>query len=55
MKRFYWLLPALLTAGISTQAQDKKSDKKWDVNAPEGPYKLVQFTTSEGTWMNLDL
>ena len=35
-------------------AQDKK-DKKWDVSNPEGPYKEVSFTTTEGTWMNVDL
>lgn len=36
-------------------AQEKKSDAKWDVRNPEGPYKEVQFTVTEGTWMNLDL
>lgn len=55
MKLYFSLLATLLVAGITAQAQEKKSDKKWDVNAPEGPHKLVQFTTSEGTWMNLDL
>ena len=33
-------------------AQDKK---KWDVNNPEGPFKEVNFTVSEGTWMNVDV
>ena len=33
-------------------AQDKK---KWDVNNPELPYKIVEFITSEGTWMNVDV
>ncbi len=36
-------------------AQDKKDPKKWDVNNPEGNYKEVNFTTSEGTWMNVDV
>ena len=35
------------------QAQDEKP--KWDVNNAPGNYKDVKFTTSEGTWMNLDV
>lgn len=32
-------------------------EKKWDVSNPPGgvPYRDVSFTTSEGTWMNLDV
>jgi imidazolonepropionase-like amidohydrolase/Tol biopolymer transport system component len=33
-------------------------DKNWDVNNPPGKgwnWKPIQFTTSEGTWMNLDV
>lgn len=31
-------------------------DKKWDVANPTGePFKEVSFTTSEGTWMDLDI
>lgn len=37
---------------LSLSAQDKK---KWDVNKPDGPYKEVNFTVTEGTWMNLDV
>jgi Tol biopolymer transport system component/imidazolonepropionase-like amidohydrolase len=33
---------------------DEKKDK-WDVEAPLGPSKTVEFTTTEGTWMNLDV
>ncbi len=29
--------------------------KKWDVSNPEGNYKDVNFTVTEGTWMNLDV
>ena len=36
-------------------AQEKKTEKKWDVSNPEGPYKEVAFRVNEGTWMNLDL
>lgn len=32
-----------------------KEKKKWDVNNPGGPRKEVNFTVSEGTWMNLDV
>lgn len=48
-------LIALLWAGIALQvvAQDKAA--KWDVNNPPGPYKEVTITTTEGTWMNLDV
>ncbi|MCB9338698.1 MAG: PD40 domain-containing protein [Lewinellaceae bacterium] len=48
----------LLFAAITLTAQDKKDDKKWDVNNPPGDnwnWKPVQFTTNEGTWMNLDV
>ncbi|MEO8403050.1 MAG: amidohydrolase family protein [Chitinophagaceae bacterium] len=44
----------LLLLTISVHAQEKK-DKKWDVNNPEGPNHEVSFTTTEGTWMNLDV
>ena len=42
-------------AFCTLNAQDKKDPKKWDVNNPEGNYKEVNFTTSEGTWMNVDV
>lgn len=48
-------LSLIILLPILGLAQEKKTDKKWDVNAPEGTYKEVKFTTSEGTWMNLDL
>lgn len=47
------LLPVmaiLFAAGV--QGQDKK---KWDVNNPPGPFKEINFTVNEGTWMNLDV
>jgi len=41
----------LLPLGLFAQ-----KDKKWDVNNPEGlTYKDIEFTTTEGTWMNLDV
>ena len=32
-----------------------KKKKEWDVTATFGPTKQVEFTTTEGTWMNLDV
>jgi imidazolonepropionase-like amidohydrolase/Tol biopolymer transport system component len=50
---------ALVIVASSTYAVDeskKKDDKKkWDVEAPLGPTKTIEFTTDEGTWMNLDV
>ncbi|GJM32459.1 MAG: bifunctional TolB-family protein/amidohydrolase [Saprospiraceae bacterium] len=34
--------------------QEKKEDK-WDVNNPPGAHQEVTFSTTEGTWMNLDV
>lgn len=49
------LIISLLCTGLLAQSQEKKDPKKWDVSNPEGPYKEVSFTVSEGTWMNLDM
>ena len=40
---------------FAADAPKKKDDKKWDVEAPLGPTKTVEFDTNEGTWMNLDV
>lgn len=56
IKRFTILLFGIFLLN-PTFAQDKK-DKKWDVNDPSGEgwnWKDVNFTTNEGTWMNLDV
>lgn len=55
MKRSLLFLLAVIYGTINSLAQDKKTATKWDVNNPEGPYKQVQFSVNEGTWMNLDL
>ena len=39
----------------NTCAFAQKDATKWDVNNPGGPSKDVTFSTSEGTWMNLDV
>ena len=33
----------------------KEKEKKWDVSNPKGTSKEIEITTSEGTWMNLDV
>lgn len=51
MKKTVLLLSlACITLQVSAQ-----KDKKWDVNNPPGDFKEVDFTTTEGTWMNLDV
>jgi Tol biopolymer transport system component/imidazolonepropionase-like amidohydrolase len=45
------LLAALLIVTIAN-AQEKD---KWDILNPPGNYKEIEFTTDEGTWMNLDV
>lgn len=36
-------------------AAENKEAPKWDVMAPHGKVKNVQFETTEGTWMDLDV
>lgn len=50
MKRYLLLLSCFTVVIVSTA-----QDKKWDVNNPMGNYTEAKFTTSEGTWMNLDV
>ena len=54
--RWFTLALLLLFAIPQVLAQDAaKDDKKWDVTAEHGTTKTVSFTTTEGTWMNLDV
>ncbi|MBC8346644.1 MAG: PD40 domain-containing protein, partial [Candidatus Marinimicrobia bacterium] len=39
-------------ADMAEPIQDKKD---WDVSENHGPTKMIKFTTSEGTWMSLDV
>ncbi|MEZ4952805.1 MAG: hypothetical protein R2825_04425 [Saprospiraceae bacterium] len=44
--------------GAVKETPKKEESKDWDVNNPPGDdwgWKPVQFTTNEGTWMNLDV
>ena len=53
MKHFTSL--AIMALLVSGPAQDRPADPKWDVAAPFGPTTKIDFETSEGTWMNLDV
>ncbi|MCL6265524.1 amidohydrolase family protein [Flagellimonas myxillae] len=57
MKYFYLALMLLASVFLPAQEKDKKEDPKWDVSNPKGDfnYEDHQFTTNEGTWMNLDV
>jgi imidazolonepropionase-like amidohydrolase/Tol biopolymer transport system component len=52
MKQTFLFLLTLLWVSnlISEEAKDK-----WDISNPPGENKTVEFTVSEGTWMNLDV
>jgi imidazolonepropionase-like amidohydrolase/Tol biopolymer transport system component len=56
--KFCWYIVLALLAPFCVNAQGSdaaKDKKKWDVKNPDGPYKEVEFTVNEGTWMNLDV
>jgi imidazolonepropionase-like amidohydrolase/Tol biopolymer transport system component len=42
-------------AADSVPESEQEDSEEWDVTAAHGPTKTVSFTTSEGTWMNLDV
>lgn len=60
MKKYILCLSLVLFA-TSIFSQDKKEtpkdslNKKWDVSTPALPFKEVSFSTSEGTWMSIDI
>jgi dipeptidyl aminopeptidase/acylaminoacyl peptidase len=57
-KRVTAVCALLIVTSNALAADDpkKKDDKKkWDVEAPLGPTQTIEFTTDEGTWMNLDV
>lgn len=55
MSRKTLLFLCLLLCQGLLWAQDKKEEKKWDVNNPSGNSKEVELSFQEGTWMNLDV
>jgi len=44
----------LVLCGQNLFSQEKKTEK-WDITQPFGETREIEFTTDEGTWMNLDL
>jgi imidazolonepropionase-like amidohydrolase/Tol biopolymer transport system component len=50
-------LTLVLFAASAALADTPTIDRtgSWDVNAPLGPSRTIEFTTDEGTWMNLDV
>ena len=42
--------------GVARKPADTaEAEAKWDVNQPHGPSKTIQFSTDEGTWMDVDV
>ncbi len=55
-KKLRFIVSFLLLIQFTAGAQDKKSETpKWDISNPPGTYKDIEFGTSEGTWMGLDV
>lgn len=49
------LAPVTLTAQDTTRTASPTIPARWEVSGEHGPTTTVEFETSEGTWMNLDL
>lgn len=51
----------LLAVAMPANAQEPETNasptipERWDVNTPVGPSRTIEFETSEGTWMNVDV
>lgn len=60
MKRIYFLTLAFLTVFSVASQKDAASPNdslstSWDVSTPQLPYKEIDISVEEGTWMNLDV
>ncbi len=51
----YFFIFSILFFALQLTAQKDKKEEKWSVADPPGEYKEIEFTTDEGTWMNLDI
>ncbi len=51
-RKFVLLFFVLNSVFVSAQ---EKEPEKWDINNPPGNFKEINFSTEEGTWMNLDV
>ncbi|MES1944157.1 amidohydrolase [Salinisphaera sp. PC39] len=49
------LPPAAILASLCLAAAPPAPAGDWDVTAPHGPYRDVEFTVDEGTWMSVDV
>ena len=47
--------PVALAAQDTLQTAAPTIPERWDVTAPPGPSRTVEFATTEGTWMNVDV
>ena len=49
-------IPTILSSGHGPDMIESNEGKdKWDIAENHGPTKVLSFTTSEGTWMSLDV
>lgn len=55
MKKQFLLSVSLLSIQLSFGQPTNEKEKKWNVSESHGPVTTVDFTTNEGTWMNLDI
>ena len=55
MRTHQFVLASVLTAFTAMPLLAQEDEAKWDVTGEHGSTKTVRFTTTEGTWMNLDV
>jgi Tol biopolymer transport system component len=48
-------LPLVLTLLAAARASAQGTPPSWDVTQPRGATREIAFTTTEGTWMSVDL
>jgi Tol biopolymer transport system component/imidazolonepropionase-like amidohydrolase len=46
---------SFLSLAVSAVALPQKTESTWDVTKPRGQTREIDFTTSEGTWMSVDI
>lgn len=53
MKNLFCICSLIFIASVAAISQEKENN--WNVEKPVGPTKTINFTTNEGTYMNLDV
>ncbi len=48
-------IATVLAAAVSGPVIAQDMDEEWDVTKPRGQTREIDFTTSEGTWMSMDI